>query len=576
MFNREEDNFLELRLLSTFFILVAVIIIGKLFYLQVFQHDYYRTLAMSTHEIYQKIHPKRGQIYFQDTRTGETFPAAINRYYYQIYAVPKEIDRVEINSTTEKIAEILQLDEEKKELVRAKLSKENDPFESLARKISVEVKDELMSFNLKGIYNSAEEYRYYPENDLGGSVLGFCNLDSDNNMRGNYGAEGYWNKVLSGKSGYFFGARGARGSWITLADMTTIEAKDGDNLVLTIDRALQNKACELLKNGVESYKAKSAALVMMDPQTGAVLAMCSYPDFDPNNYGKIEDVNQFNNQTIFTPYEPGSVFKPVVMSMGLDLQAVTPDTLFNDPCEMKYGPYIIRNALKKCYGTISMTGVLENSVNTGMMWLAEKIGWEKMTEYLKHYGFGEQTGVELDREVSGDLKNLEKKSQIGPAQASFGQGITVTPIQLAAAYSIMANGGKAIQPHVVQEIRRSDGQIEKKQTDELNQVISSRASRLITAMLTSVVERTYTQTVRLDHYFVAGKTGTAQIAGPRGYSETDTNHTFCGFLPAKNPKVVIVVKYEKPERLWAEGTAAITFRDLAKFTMDYYGVEEDR
>jgi cell division protein FtsI/penicillin-binding protein 2 len=140
----------------------------------------------------------------------------------------------------------------------------------------------------------------------------------------------------------------------------------------------------------------------------------------------------------------------------------------------------------------------------------------------------------------------------------------------------MANGGKAIQPHVVQEIKRSDGQNEKTQINDLNQVISARASRLITAMLTSVVERTYTQTVRLDHYFVAGKTGTAQIAGPRGYSETDTNHTFCGFLPAKNPKVVIVVKYEKPQRLWAEGTAAITFRDLAKFTMDYYGVEEDR
>ncbi len=576
MFNREEDNSLELRLLSGFFVLVAVIIIGKLFYLQVFQHDYYKTLALSTHEIYQKIHPKRGQVFFQDTRTGENFPAAINRYYYQIYAVPKEIDKIDINSTTEKIAEILQLDEEKKEAIRAKLSKDNDPFESLARKITDDVKEKIVEANLKGIYNSAEEYRYYPENELGGPVLGFCNMDADNNMRGNYGVEGYWNKVLAGKGGYLFGERGARGSWITLADMTTIEAKDGDSLILTIDRALQHKACELLKKGVESYKAQTAALIMMNPQTGAILAMCSYPDFDPNDYGKVSEVSHYNNQAIFTPYEPGSVFKPVVMSMGLDMELVTPDTLFNDPCEMKYGPYTIRNAMKKCYGTISMTGVLENSVNTGMMWLAEKIGWEKMNEYLKQYGFGEKTGVELDREMPGNLKNLEKKSQIGPAQASFGQGLMVTPVQLASAYSVIANGGKIIQPHIVEKIIRSDGGIEESQTKEPVQIISSRASKLLSAMLTSVVERTYTQTVRLDHYFVAGKTGTAQIAGPRGYSETDTNHTFCGFLPAKNPKVVIVVKYEKPQRLWAEGTAAVTFKDLAKFTMDYYGVEEDR
>lgn len=576
MFNREDNNSLELRLLSAFFILIATVIIGKLFYLQVFQHDYYKTLALSTHEIYQKIHPKRGQIFFQDTRTGENFPAAINRHYYQIYAVPKEIDKADINSTTEKIAEILQLDEEKKEAVRAKLSKENDPFESLARKIPDEIKEQVVTSNLKGIYNSTEEYRYYPENELGGPILGFCNMDTDNNMRGNYGLEGYWNKVLSGKSGYLFGERGAKGSWITLADMTTIEAKDGDSLVLTIDRALQSKACELLKTGAEAHKAQTAALVMMDPQTGAILAMCSYPDFNPNDYGKVTDVSYYNNHTVFTPYEPGSVFKPMVMSMGLDMDLVTPNTLFNDPCEMKYGPYIIRNALKKCYGTISMTNVLEDSVNTGMMWLAEKIGWEKMTEYLRLYGFGEKTGVELDREVAGDLKNLEKKSQIGPAQASFGQGITVTPIQLASAYSVIANGGKIVQPHVVEKIIRSDGQVEQSQTKEPTQVISTRASKLISAMLTSVVEKTYIQTVKLNHYFVAGKTGTAQIAGPRGYSSTDTNHTFCGFLPAKDPKVVIVVKYEKPQRLWAEGTAAITFKELAKFTMDYYGVEEDR
>ena len=577
MFNRDSDNSVELKLIKWGFLLMASVLIGKLFYLQVFEHDYYQTLAMSTHEIYQKIHPKRGSVSFQDSRTGEEYPVAINRQYYQIYAVPKEIIKDDVNSTTEKLAELLQLDIEKRELVRSKLMKENDPFESLARKVSEETMLKIKEAGLKGVYNNAEEYRFYPENDLGGPVLGFCNLDVDENMRGNYGIEGYWNKVLTGKSGYLFGERGARGSWITLADMTSIEAKDGDSLTLTIDRTLQYKACELLKKGAIDYKAQSAALVMMDPDTGAVLSMCSYPDFDPNNYGKVEDIKNFNNEAIFTAYEPGSVFKPIVMSMGLDLSLVTPDTWFTDPCEMKYGPYTIKNALKKCYGTINMTNVLENSVNTGMMWLAEKIGQEKMLEYVKKYGFGQKTGVELDREVAGNLSNIEKKSQIGPAQASFGQGITVTPIQLAVAYSAIANGGKLVQPHIAEEIKKSDGKTVKVEPKIMGQVISLRASRLLTAMLTSVVEKTYTSSVRLEHYYVAGKTGTAQIAGPKGYVETgETNHTFAGFLPAKNPKVVVVVKYEKPQRLWAEGTAGPTFRELAKFTMNYYGVPEDR
>ena len=200
-FMDKENNFSwEIFMAKLVFILLTIVIIGKLFYLQVNQHDYYKTLAMSTHEIYQKIHPKRGQIYFQDSRTGENYPVAINRWYYQLYAVPTEIDKNEIITTTEKIAELLQLDEEKKETLRIKLSKENDPFESLARKVSEETMQKIEELRLKGIYKSSEMYRYYPENSLGSTVLGFCNMDNDGNMRGNYGVEGYWNSALSGKA----------------------------------------------------------------------------------------------------------------------------------------------------------------------------------------------------------------------------------------------------------------------------------------------------------------------------------------------------------------------------------------
>jgi len=563
------------RVVSIFFLGLAIAIIGRLFVLQILQHDYYSTFALSTHEIYKKLNPKRGTIYFQDTRTKEEYHAVSMREYYTVYAVPKEIKKDEAKEMAEKISEILGFDEEVKEILENKFLKIDDPYEPVAKKINEEVKQKIADLNIKGIYFLGVDHRYYPEKNLASSVLGFYGSDSDGRLTGKYGLEGYFEEELSGQTGFVTGEKTQSGSLITLAGINSVQAEDGKDLLLTIDRTLQFKACERLREGMESYKAESASLVMIDPKTGAVLAMCSLPDFDPNKYSEVDNIRNYNNTGIFTPYEPGSVFKPVTMAAALDLEILEPDTYFEDPCERYISGFTIHNAQDKCYGSQTMTGVLENSINTGMIWVEEKLGIKEFSRYVEKFGFGKKTGIRLNTENAGDISTLDKKGPIYGAVASFGQGITATPLQLAVAYSAIANHGKMFKPHIVEEIRHSNGKVEKTEIKVIDNIISSRASKLLSGMLVSVVDSGQAGRAGVSGYYVAGKTGTAQISGKGGYTE-ETNHTFAGFAPADDPKFVLVVKYGKPQRRWSSTTAAPIFSDIAKFTLQYYGIPEGR
>ena len=569
-FKHTDENY-RIRYVAAIFLLLSFWIIVRLFFLQILQHDYYSLFALNSREIYQKLYPERGQIFFQDTRTKQEYPAAVNKDFYLVYASPKEISPGDVNTAVEKLSAILNFQEEQKKLLFEKLSKIGSAYAQIAKKIPEEQVNLIKEANLKGIYFTAQDYRFYPENNLAAGVIGFTGSDRSGKISGKYGIEGYWEKELVGRGGFLSGEKGALGSWITLANRQTLAAENGVNLLLTIDRGLEYKACESLREGMELYKAKSAALVMMDPKTGAILAMCSLPDFDPNNYSKVEDIAAYNNTTIFGSYEPGSVFKPITMAAGLDLGLVVPNTTFTDPCDQVINGYHIRNAERKCYGEQTMTQVLENSVNTGVVLVTQKVGKEKFKNYVDKFGFGRKTGVSLNTESAGDTSSLERKGEIFFATGSYGQGLTVTPLQLATAYSALANEGKLPRPFIVEEIRYSNGKKEKTEPQTTEQVISERAAGLLSGMLVSVVENHY-KVARIEHYYVAGKTGTAQIAENGKYSEEKTNHTFAGFAPADDPKFVLVVKYEEPERKWAEQTALPVFRDVMKFALDYYGV----
>ena len=574
LIKKETDN--SLRIISILVLLFAVIIIARLFILQVSEHQYYSDLALDNHEIYKQLYPRRGSILLQDTRDKtKQYPAAVNRQYYLLYAVPRDIPQDQISSTTNFLAGILNFTPEEKNTLLAKLSKSADPYEPVAKKISEELKNQIETEKLKGINTLGQEFRYYPEGNLAANVLGFTGQNQNGDLSGRYGIEGFWDKSLTGTSGFLAGEQGALGGLIPMADRTLKQAEDGTNLLLTIDRNLQYKACERLREGYEKYEAKSGALILMDPKTGAILAMCSLPDFDPNNYSDVKDVGVYNNTSIFTPYEPGSVFKSIIMAAGLDLGLVGPFTTYTDTGERIINGHKIRNALDKKYGLATMTNVLESSINTGMIWVEEKIGQSLFKEYVEKFGFGKKTGIGLDTEAAGDIASLSKSAEIYDAVGSFGQGFTATPLQLVTAYAALANGGKMPKPYIVDEVRHANGMIEKTEP-QTEVVISPNTDKLITGMRISVIEHGHSQAEKLPNYYIAGKTGTAQIASRGEYSADVTNHTFIGYFPATNPKLVLLVKYEAPQANWAESTAAPVFKDVAKFSLDYYGIPGDK
>lgn len=564
----------HIRIISLMALLLGLWIIVRLVMLQIIGYSYYSLFAQSAHEIYQQLHPERGQIYFTDLRTGDEYPAAINKQFYRIFAVPKAIPAGEVVATAGKLANFLSYTATDTAALADKLSRVSDSYRAIAKKIPEELMTQIKDANLTGVYFTPEEYRYYPEDALAGPILGFASFNDAGFLEGKYGLEGYWDKKLAGRAGFVLGEKGMGGSWIATADKTAKNAENGPDLLLTIDRALENKACERLRQGMVDYEAKSASLVLMDPSTGAILAMCSMPDFDPNLFSKA-DLGAFNNTSIYAPYEPGSVFKAITMAIGLDLDLITPNTTFTDPCELIINGFKVHNALNVCYGLATMTQVLENSINTGAVWVEKKIGQENFAKYVKNFGFGAKTGITLNAELAGDISSLDRKGEIFGANGSFGQGFTATPIQIASAYAAIANGGKLMKPYIVAEARYSDGRKEKTNPQTVNQVISPRAAKLAAGMLVSVVEKHY-HAAQIPHYYVAGKTGTAQISEKGAYSADRTNHTFAGFAPADNPRFVLIVKYEEPQRKWAEQTALPVFKDVMQFALDYAGVPGDK
>ncbi|MFA6105246.1 MAG: penicillin-binding protein 2 [Patescibacteria group bacterium] len=563
------------RLVALFFLGFALYIFGRLFFLQILRHDHYLAVAARSHETSEQVEAERGSIYFADSRTGESFPAAINKTYYLVYAVPKSIPASAVVSTTNKLATILKFDEVKKSDLLEKLSEHASVYKVIEKKVSEEVANEIKKNNINGIRFEEQKYRFYPEDSIGASVLGFAQRNNAGELDGKYGIEGYFNKKLSGRAGYILGEKGAQGDWITLAERTNIQAENGCDIYLTIDRALQKYACDRLRQGLKDYKAKSASLVLMNPKTGAILAMCSLPDFDPNNYSQVDDLSVFNNTSVFVPYEPGSVFKTFTMGAGLDLGIVSPFTTYVDPCEMNINGYKVRNAEQKCYGRQTMTQVLEKSINTGVVWVEERLGGDRFRNYVKKFGFGEKTGISLSQEMSGDISSLDKRGEIFGANGSFGQGLTATPLQLATAYSAVANNGKLMKPYIVSEERYDDGHSEKSTPEVIDLAISEGAARLLSGMLISVVDNHYFS-AKIENYYVAGKTGTAQIPEKGKYSLERTNHTFAGFAPATRPVFTLIVKYEEPELKWAEQTALPVFHDVMQFALNYYGIPGDK
>ncbi|MFZ5365384.1 MAG: peptidoglycan D,D-transpeptidase FtsI family protein [Patescibacteria group bacterium] len=554
--------------------IVTVLMVGKLFKLQVLDHQYYFALASNQYEIFKQLFPVRGDILVRDDKVSvfdeeDLYPLATNKELTLVFAKPYEIDDPE--ETLSKLKEVFHIDDEEQEkALLEKLSKENDPYEPIEHRVDDETAKRLQELNIKGIHLSPEKSRYYPEKNIGSNILGFVSFSEN---AGKYGLEGHYNDLLAGKTGFLSSELDSSGRWISVAGKKFEKAEDGADIVLTIDKSIQFFACEALDQAVSGYSAKGGSVIIMDPYTGRIIAMCSAPDFDPNNYNKAADIDVFNNNAISTAYEPGSIFKPITMAAAIDAGRIDPYTTYNDTGEVVIDQWTIKNSDGKGHGLKNMTNVLEESLNTGSIFAARQIGIGAFTNYVRNFGLGSSTGFDLGPESPGDISALDKQSEIYMATASFGQGITTTPLQMVAAYAALANGGNLPHPYIIDEIRYSDGTVKKTELKSPRRVISERTSALLKGMLVSVVKNGHAEPAGVPGYIVGGKTGTAQVPDRihGGYSAA-TIQSFVGFAPLDDPRFVMIVKLDNPERAYSVLTAAPTFGKIAKFVLEYYGI----
>lgn len=557
----------RVRLVALGIIFLASGIALRLAVLQLVRYDAFAQQAANQHKMVQQIAAQRGEIFLADD-SGKPYPLAVNRELYLAYVAPREVKDPE--AAIKAASAILSLDENE---VRAKVTKDpDDMYEVLKRRVSEEEARRIREQGILGLHLLPDVVRFYPGGELAAHVAGFIGSDGQTE-KGMYGLEAAREEILRGKDGKVEQERDARGRWISISDRTVQDAQHGADLVLTINQTMQFEVERILRETIEKHSADSGTIVVMEPGSGKILALANRPTFNPNEFSKVEDISVFANPAVSSPYECGSVFKPLTVAMGIDSGKINPDSTYVDKGVVSEAGYDIRNSDYKSYGTQTMTQVLEKSLNTGMIHIQRLVGNRTFAEYVERFGFGTRTGIELPGEVAGNIRNLaDAKRDINFFTASFGQGISVTPLQLAAAYGALANKGMLVSPHIIDKVIYGNGKEEEMVPSQARQVVSEETAQKVAGMMRSVVVNGHGKRADVPGYLVGGKTGTAQVAksGAKGYEEGVTIGSFAGFAPLNDPKFVVVVKIVNPKDVqWAESTAAPAFGKVMKFLLEY-------
>ncbi len=562
----------RLVLLGVILVIFALVIGGKLFYLQVFRHGYYIAFAENQHYIKRDIPAERGKIYVRDSESGKLYPLATNISLDMVYAIPYQVQDPIL--AAQKLAPILKM----KEVEILKMFERSKYYVPLKHKLTEKQSQQIKALKLNGIMVTSESWRYYPEKRLASHILGYVDWD----QRGHYGLEGYFNESLRGKTGFMTGEKDQAGRLISIGNLDLEPPRNGDDLILTVDRTIQYEVEKVLAEGVKKHGAQSGSIIVMDPKTGGILAMANYPDFNPNRYYKFKNYDIFNNSSINSVYEPGSIFKPIVMAAALNEGKVKPDDTHQCTGYVRIGNDIVRTSTREAHGKETMTQVIINSCNVGMAKLTtEKMGKELIYDYLIKFGFSSNTGIMMDTENKGNIRQPKDWAEIDVATSGFGQGLGVTSLQMVTAFSALANEGNLVQPRIIDEVIHSDGSKEKKSPKLVRQVISKDTAKTITAMLIAAVEEGYVQNVKIPGYYVAGKTGTAEVARAdgQGYDPTRRITTFIGYLPANNARFIILVKLDLPNSgpgIWGITTSAPMFKEVAQYLIQYYRIPPER
>jgi cell division protein FtsI/penicillin-binding protein 2 len=504
------------------------------------------------------------------------YPLALQRFRYEVVASPHIM--YSQKQAASKLAPLLGRPEEEL-LALFKQHAKDQSSVILTEDTPPEIGEAIIALDITGIGVYIYPLRFHPEGSMASHVLGFVSVDNV----GTYGLEGYFDSFLVAPTAdirphptpRLEQGHGDLKTEDALPDSPYLPSLARRDLILTLDRTLQYIAETELKAGIEKYKADSGVVIVMDPKTSAILAMAGYPDYNPDDYADVPSKDVYINPAISKIYEPGSVFKLITFATALNEGLITPESTFNDTDKYIYKQQLVQNWDRKGRGQVTAQEALAKSLNVTTAKIAVNVGQEAFYRTVSRFGFGSATGVELAYEAGGIVHTPDSTGWVPGylATNSFGQAISVTPLQMANAVAAIAAGGVRHRPHIV-DMSIKDDLIHITEPESLSRAISEESARTLTQMM--IAAANHTKAATIPGYAIAGKTGTAEIPGMGGYKEDRTITTFAGFFPADDPQFLILVKLERPKTsAWAGKTAAPVFREIAQAIINMYGIPPD-
>lgn len=566
---------LRIRLIACGLVLLAIIIISRLFFIQIIQADYFGEKADRQYTRAGGQLFDRGSIIFT-TKDGQEVSAATLKTGFILAIDPDKLEDLE--ATFVALVEIVPaLD---KEDFMQKASKKGDPYEELAKKIEPEAAELISVLKLPGVNLYKERWRFYPGDNLASHVVGLLGFKGDDYL-GRYGLEKQYEGILRRSSNktfvnFFAEVFSELGDSIFTGDKPV--ESEGD-IILTIEPTVQNVLEKELVDLQKKWNASSVGGIVMDPKTGEIRAMAAWPDFNPG--GRQENLLALNNPLVQNSYEMGSIVKPLTVAAGLDAGVINLNTTYNDKGSMMLNGSKISNFDGRARGVVPVQEVLSQSLNMGSVFIMQKLGHENFRNYMYAFGLDKKTGIDLPDEATGLVSNLESTRDIEYATAAFGQGIAVTPIAIVRALASLGNGGLLVQPHVVKEVRYTTTKLSSASSPaKPERILKAETSNTISQMLVKVVDESLAGgDAKMEHYSIGAKTGTAQIANPNGggYYSDRYMHTFFGYFPAYDPEFIVFLYVREPVGVkYASQTLTTPFSNLTKFLINYYQVPPDR
>lgn len=565
----------RVRIISFFVLAIVLMLVVKLYSVQIVHYTDFAERADRQYQRSSETVFNRGTIYFS-TKDGRLISAATLKTGFNVAINPKILQKSGAEGIQEafnKIVGILEIDEQDF-LMRA--NKQNDSYEEIAKHINDAAGKEIADLKIPGVSIYKDKWRYYPGGSLASNVLGFMGFKGDE-YAGRYGLERYYEETLKrgGEDVYvnFFAE-----IFSNIKNRFEGEKMEGD-LVTSIEPDTQKYLEDLLAGVQKQYSSKLTGGIIMNPMNGQIYAMGKVPSFDPNNIGAVSDLGDLRNDLVESVYEMGSIIKPLTMAVGVDVGKVTASTTYNDKGSVKVNDRTISNFDRKGRGVITLMYAMSKSLNTGFVFIQQRVGNTLFGKYFESFGLGSKTGIDLPNEASGLIDTLKRNNDVEFVTAAFGQGIAISPIETIRAVATIANGGYLVTPHVVKEINYRVGIDKNVEPGKGARVLKEETALAVTRMLINNVDTSLLNgKAKNPRYSVGAKTGTAQIPiKGAGYQEDQYLHSFIGFLPAYDPKFIVFIYTVNPRGVdYASDSLAKPFIELTKFLINYYQIPPDR